>query len=593
MSEAAWQAALEAAARAASEQAGVDRDAAERLAWRAVFAVSHRLLATVPDAAIDAVRDVVGGEPLREDRIDALLDDRAGDTAARRRRGAFFTPAGLARDLADRLPLEEARRVIDPACGSGALLVAAYDAMVAAGRAPGDALAALAGRDIHAGAVEAARLRLHARAGRLADALLAPLDDSAWQVGDTLAVLPESDAADVVIANPPFGNAIRSATARTDDERDRYAALYPEAATGAYDRAGLFVEWSVRAARRAAGIVVPRALLGAPYAARLRGWVEERLPLRELVTVEDHDAFEGAAVFVAGLVLGGDATEGERGTSAGEVASSWAVRASPWAGTAALATEIADGGTLSDLVDVSASCAVGEAYAWRDALVDDAGGDGFRLVTSGAIDPFEVRWGQQPQRYLKRRWQHPVVPAEALSPRRQAQASQPKVLLPGLSAVLEAAVAGCEYVGAVATLSLTPRGDHAGATGALLAAVALYLNTPLARGWFLAHYGAAGLSGGSVQVTKNKLAGLPVPRWLAALPAPCETSAAELLELARTLPSLPVTHPAPPDWVNRATEVRRAWSGDAAAALSALSQRRAPDSEGRMAAATLALMPAG
>ena len=209
--------------------------------------------------------------------IDALLEG-AEVLDSRRRQGSYFTPPALAAALADATIVGATGTVLDPACGGGALLLAALERRRALGAAAQTALAGLMGFDIDPAAVEVARLRLHARADMLGPAVAAPLDDPSWRHVDTLALPAESVAVDVVLANPPFGNAIRDDTGRDADEKARFQRDYPEASTGAYDRAGLFVEWSVRASREAVGLIVPRALLPVVVSALAQASVWPRAP---------------------------------------------------------------------------------------------------------------------------------------------------------------------------------------------------------------------------------------------------------------------------------------------------------------------------
>lgn len=63
--------------------------------------------------------------------LSELYEDVLVEDATRRRIGAHYTPPGLARRLLAWLPIEEIppteRRVYDPTCGSGSLLIAAHD----------------------------------------------------------------------------------------------------------------------------------------------------------------------------------------------------------------------------------------------------------------------------------------------------------------------------------------------------------------------------------------------------------------------------------------------------------------------------------
>ena len=262
--------------------------------------------------------------------------------------------------------------------------------------------------------------------------------------------------------------------------------------------------------------------------------------LRTWLRVDDGALFRGASVYVAGISLGPARPEAlevvelqadgalTRATRDADVDPSlWAARTSPYAEVLG-ATQPSR--PLGELARVRASLTVGEAYPLAEHVHEEdedappVRGQGalfepdtapggattrHRWITSGAIDPLAFSWGARAQRYLGRRLLRPVIDAGALPPKRAALAALPKVLLPGLSAVLEAAHdPDGAYAGAVASLSVTALEEGEAPPLPLLA---LYLNTASARAWYLAHYAALALAGGSVQVTANKLRAVPVP----------------------------------------------------------------------------------
>lgn len=152
--------------------------------------------------------------------------------------GAVYTPEVLAQWVASLLDdhrNDPPRRVLDPACGDGALLAAACQAL--------PEVELLVGVDLSASATDAVNSAWPARASVVtADALrLQPTD------------LPHVDA---VIMNPPWG-------ADLDISRDELRALGYELANGQYDSWDLFVEWTIRtfgAGTRIAAIL-PDAIL--------------------------------------------------------------------------------------------------------------------------------------------------------------------------------------------------------------------------------------------------------------------------------------------------------------------------------------------
>lgn len=156
---------------------------------------------------VDAATPVVGGIRPQSDK--RLL-------------GAVYTPDLLARWVASLLRSHSRRpirRVLDPACGDGALL-GAVSAEV-------PELESVVGIDLSAAATNEVKVRWGERATTL--------------VADSLRLTaPAVSAADAVIMNPPWG-------AELDISRAELRELGYELANGQYDSWDLFVEWSVKA----------------------------------------------------------------------------------------------------------------------------------------------------------------------------------------------------------------------------------------------------------------------------------------------------------------------------------------------------------
>ena len=441
---------------------------------------------------------------------------RSGNDNRRKSSGAFYTPTAVARGLIDFAePPTAPDRIIDPACGCGSFLIAAADWLVDSGFSKADIAERLHGVDIDSIAVRLCQGRLAERTGIA----------TGWEdrviVGDSLGAEPPlSGEFDLVVGNPPFGNAIESRTARSDKERAAYSERFPEAATGAYDRAGLFVEAGLRCLRPGGRLafILPRAMLSAAYAERLRRFVATSYSLDGVQVFASSGHFASAAVFVTALVIrnapGSSQVRirdqnGDRSTQL-PPPSSWAPVLSPYAAVLDAIRE--DWPTIGAHFTVQASAATGEAYELQPHLSESSEPGSWRLLTTGSIDPFETRWGSSSTRYLKRIYDTPWLPRHAVSPRRAELYDSPKVLVAGLSKVLEAvADPDGTYAGAVATIALRPNLD---APAGALTQLEIFLNSWLARAQFLAVHGAQALGGGSVQVTKKKLAALRFPPGL-------------------------------------------------------------------------------
>ena len=292
------------------------------------------------------------------------VDGRArlepGPIAERRRRGAFATPPRLAATLARHaLPgpaagsvAGRAAAVVDPACGSGALLVAALDRLVALGGRPDVAVAALHGVDADPAAVAVCRARVLARAAALGagvapavvearivtgDALLGPSPRSpgaglVWH--ETFPAVLDRDGApsepvtgwrggfDAVLANPPWERlkvtlrdwaglppprlrADRAAGARSL----RDAGRHPLTGAGELNAYLPFVEtcWRLLAPAGRAAVVVPEGIAADRSAAALLRAVLDAGALEVLHLLDPPQTlFQGVSrrVRVAVVVLG-------------------------------------------------------------------------------------------------------------------------------------------------------------------------------------------------------------------------------------------------------------------------------------------------
>ena len=158
---------LLAAAREVAPDAGEGRDPGAADAWRDA-AVRHALAAALAAGDGEAVLALATGydalllrRPDRHPGTGEVLLQAAGN-GERRHRGAFSTPPRYAASLARRaLPAAgPAGPVVDPACGTGALLRAALSRLLELGADPAAAAAALHGVDVDPVAVELCRAAL-------------------------------------------------------------------------------------------------------------------------------------------------------------------------------------------------------------------------------------------------------------------------------------------------------------------------------------------------------------------------------------------------------------------------------------------------
>lgn len=385
--------------------------------------------------------------------LGALHESLLGRTA-RKRRGAFYTPAAVAGRLVGWAVAGLDRPVVlDPACGGGAFLLAAARHT--------DRLVAIDVDPLAVAVTEAALLLATGRRPRtlVADALATP-----W---------PECDA---VVGNPPFLSQLRTATARAT-------------AHGGYvDEAALFLLAAARHAGRVA-LLQPESLLSTRDAAPIR---RELAPRLERLWLPDRPLFD-AAVRVVGVVLGagGGAVHGER----------WAPLLADARGVPPVSL---DGPPLGDHAIVTAGFR-DEYYGLVPAVRERIGAP---LITSGLIDPNSCRWGSSPARFAKRRWDAPAVDVDALdglAPWAERHLV-PKVLVATQTRVLEAVVDDeGTWLPCTPVLSVLPGDvDRWHLLAALLA--------PPASAWALREASGAALSGDAIKLSATQLRSLPLPR---------------------------------------------------------------------------------
>lgn len=185
----------------------------------------------------------------------------------RKRQGAWFTPLALALPTAERTlaPLltcsgataGRSLRIVDPAVGGGAFLLAALRTLVARGTSGRDAVVCLHGVDTDAPAARLAAAALHEACGD--DAPDPDVIDANVRTGDGLVDLDDGTF-DAVLTNPPWETlqASPDAAARVAELRPRFR----HQGRGKLYTYRLFVERALRLLRPGGrfGFVVPASL---------------------------------------------------------------------------------------------------------------------------------------------------------------------------------------------------------------------------------------------------------------------------------------------------------------------------------------------
>jgi hypothetical protein len=442
----------------------------------------------------------------------------------RKKAGAFFTPAALVEHLLEQTlepALDEAAdpttvTVCDPTCGPGLFLVRAVRRITRRGVPAEQAIQQVHGADIDAAVVELARLCLALEAAgaepphvRCTD----PLTDDSW---------PEAEH-HVVVGNPPFLNRLETLTALRPDAARDLAARSAGTLRPYTDLSAVFLQRSVTWVRPGGriGLVQPQSLLAARDAAGVRRYLADTCALEGL-WASDTSVFD-ARVLTCAPVLRRGAVQGAVRRHHGPEFEELAPRRDPaldgtWSALLAAGLGIPEvvlppaAGVLADVADCTADFR--DQYYGLAPFVHEAAhaptSNVARLVTSGLVDPAECLWGRRPTRFLKCRWDAPVIDLDALRDdpalHRWATARRvPKVLVGTQGRVIEAVVDEVgEWLPSVPTITVVPRGRS------VWHLLAVLLAPPVAA-HAAATYAGTALSMRAVKLSARQVGQLPLP----------------------------------------------------------------------------------
>ena len=161
---------------------------------------------------------------------------------------------------------------------------------------------------------------------------------------------------------------------------------------------------------------------------------------------------------------------------------------------------------LDQVGNVVGAATVAEAYQIAPLLHDEAKGKGLKFINSGIIDRYAFHWGDFDCRYLKKAYRHPrlsLSDLDGISPKRAKQASTPKIIIAGMTKVLECGVdLRGEFVAGKSTSVIFSNID--------LRYLAGLLNSRLVNFYYNTTYGGDKLSGGYLRIGPPQLSTIPV-----------------------------------------------------------------------------------
>lgn len=528
----------------------------------------------VPQGVFEYDSGILHGFQLPEIRVDwaiahlgqiyeILLAYQAKTSQAQTKKtgGIYYTPAELV-DYVLHHTIAQVDQpfptILDPACGGGAFLLAAYDALlVRQAKNLGRPLTfsereqvlqrCIYGIDIDLQAVKVTQLSLWLELienngvngdrshypfteftskiycgntllnTRLTSNKFDSVDSNSLNWQQIFAMPMQQGGFDFVIGNPPYVNSELMTVCFP--ELRRYCNAHYRCAKGNWDLFCVFIERSLQLCKPGGltSLVVPNKLASADYAAAVRSLLTIENQLLSVKDFAQQTGFAAAVypmVFVAkrGQQLSTDFSDadGEMGRKGGD---RWWINLQPIE-TTLLQRLQQEFLPLGAIAQINGAATVAEAYmlqAWIQNC-EQPQPDDLCIVNSGTIDRYCWLWGQKPMRYLGKSYLHPVLPRVALThltSRRQEQARSPKIIVSGMTRRLECGLddqgrflAGKSTVILHGFVSENLRLDWRYLLG--------LLNSQLMSFYFTRSFSGNGLQGGYLRVGAPQLRQLPI-----------------------------------------------------------------------------------
>ena len=470
----------------------------------------------------------------------------------RKARGSYYTPHAivdyvLQNTLIQRLNQDSKGdlRLIDPACGGGIFLLSAYQLLLdwylqkylktslTFAERSRILREHIYGIDIDPDAIAITQLSLELQclSGSLGTEQVGDLSQN-FQCDNTIFRQEGLNEFDIVIGNPPYLDS-EWMTIHLADWRS-YCTAHYQTAIGNWDLFCIFIEKSLMLCKSGGwvSLVVPNKLAAADYAAAARSLLTRQATLLALRDYSKTAAFSASVyplVYIAQKTILPDATHQsvwyEQMQSLDQVGLAYQMQVPCGLETAKLPWRIAQPPQMAELMNrlsqfpklaaiaqITGAATVAEAYAIQSLIQDSAVASGLKLVNSGTIDRYQLLWGTKPMRYLGQSYLHPIIPTTAIAqlpPKRYQQATQPKIIVAGMTRSLEA---GLDAEGTIL----------AGKSTTLIRAIDLaidlryllgILHSRLIQLYFSSCFAGNQLQGGYLRVGAPQIRLLPMPNF--------------------------------------------------------------------------------
>lgn len=446
-------------------------------------------------------------------------------------------------------------KVLDPACGSGAFLIAAFDYLLNEGNLVNAELANLMGGqhelfrwdtyilqhnlfgvDINSESIEITKLSLWLKTANPREPLTY-LDDNI-RAGNS--VVDDTDLAprdafdwsgfaggqfDVVVANPPYVSALELSRHVGKPTKNYWKKRFASA-TGAYDLYALFMELSLTLVRDEGyvGLITPNKYLAAPYGVGIRNLIRDTAQLCSVLNLSADRVFQDPSVYpIVSILHKSDDRDratayAERDADTGRVSTVRELDASdldalPDRMFSLILTEYSNElsavlGNCSRLVDVAgvnATSTAAEADMLSQVIIEHEAG-ATPMINTGTIDRYMSLWGIRPLRAQGRTFTKSAVQlgdVELSNHRRNIYAA-PKIIFAKMALRPEGVFDGAGELCSINTNCVYE-------SELPLEYLAAILNSKAMAFVYDQFFGSLRMSGGYLQFQSPQLRALPIP----------------------------------------------------------------------------------
>ncbi len=159
---------------------------------------------------------------------------------------------------------------------------------------------------------------------------------------------------------------------------------------------------------------------------------------------------------------------------------------------------------------ISDASTVSEAYIFKEKFIDSQKltKDFKKIINTGTIDPYKILWGKKPMRYIKDKYENPIikhVDLKEISKKRYKQSISNKIIIAGMSKIIEAVFDDGKILAAKSTnIILDDNIDN-------LKFILGILNSKLMSFYVTNYFHSNKMAGGYINISPRLLKILPIP----------------------------------------------------------------------------------